>query len=199
MNEANDKMKTGWAGGKGVGENDADKFVEEYNKEIDAKRRADIQKQLADAQKEGTKQQKELNEKLAKAKNAVNDWIANLKNNRNLSFSDFNKAQNQAAKDNAVQIGVDANGNPIAIDKKQANQVKSNRQQLDRLLKMRNPDARTQKEIERRQAFDDMFNPEKLKERQKAAEQIEKQKAEAEKRMQKDIADINKKLDNVGL
>lgn len=44
-----------------------------------------------------------------------------------------------------------------------------------------------------------MFNPEKLKERQKAAEQLEKQKAEAEKKMQKDIADINKKLDNVGL
>ena len=102
VKEANDKMRTGWAGGKGVGENDADKFVEEYNKEIDAKRRADIQKQLADAQKEGTKQQKELNEKLAKAKNAVNDWITNLKNNRNLGFSDFNKAQNQAAKDNAV-------------------------------------------------------------------------------------------------
>lgn len=193
-------MKTGWAGGKGVGENDADKFVEEYNKEIDAKRRADIQKQLADVQKEGTKQQKELNEKLAKAKNAVNDWVANLKNNRNLGFSDFNKAQNQAAKDNAVQIGVDADGNPIAIDKKQANQVKSNRQQLDRLLKMRNPDARTQKEIERRQAFDDMFNPEKLKERQKAAEQLEKQKAEAEKKMQQNIEALKKMLvDNNGV
>lgn len=140
-----------------------------------------------------------MNEQLAKAKDAVENWIQNLDANRHTNFSDFNKAQNQAAKDNAVQIGVDANGNPIAIDKKQANQVKSNRQQLDRLLKMRNPDARTQKEIERRQAFDDMFNPEKLKERQKAAEQLEKQKAEAEKKMQKDIADINKKLDNVGL
>lgn len=200
VKEANDKMRTGWAGGKGAGENDPEKFVEEYNKEIDAKRRADIQKQLGDAQKEGAKQQKELNEKLAKAKNAVNDWIANLKNNRSLRFSDFNKAQNQAAKDNAVQLGVDADGNPIAIDKKQANQVKSNRQQLDRLLKMRNPDARTQKEIERRQAFDDMFNPEKLKERQKAAEQLEKQKAEAEKKMQQNIEALKKMLvDNNGV
>lgn len=60
-----------------------------------------------------------------------------------MRFADFNKQMNQAAKDNAVQIGVDANGNPLAIDKKQANRVKSNRQQLDRLLKMRNPDART--------------------------------------------------------
>lgn len=200
VKEANDKMRTGWANGKGAGENDPDKFVEEYNKEIDAKRRADIQKQLGDAQKEGAKQQKELNEKLAKAKNAVNDWVANLKNNRSLRFSDFNKAQNQAAKDNAVQLGVDADGNPIAIDKKQANQVKSNRQQLDRLLKMRNPDARTQKEIERRQAFDDMFNPEKLKERQKAAEQLEKQKAEAEKKMQQNIEALKKMLvDNNGV
>lgn len=60
-----------------------------------------------------------------------------------MQFADFNKQMNQAAKDNAVQIGVGPGGQPIAIDKKQANQVKSNRQQLDRLLKMRNPDART--------------------------------------------------------
>lgn len=199
VKEANDKMKTGWAGGKGVGENDPDKFVEERNREIDVRRRKELQKELADTQKNGAEEQKKLNNELQKAQKAVNDWINNLNDNKHTNFSDFNKAQNQAAKDNAVQIGVDANGNPIAIDKKQANQVKSNRQQLDRLLKMRNPDARTQKEIERRQAFDDMFNPEKLKERQKAAEQLEKQKAEAEKKMQKDIADINKKLDNVGL
>jgi len=65
---------------------------------------------------------------------------------------------------------------------------------------MRNPDARTQKEIERRQAFDDMFNPEKLKERQKAAEQLEKQKAEAEKKMQQNIEALKKMLvDNNGV
>lgn len=193
-------MKIGWAGGKGTGgDADPEKFAEERNREIDARRRKELQKELADTQKNGAEKQKKLNKELQKAQKAVNDWINNLNSNKRTSFSDFNKAQNQAAKDNAVQIGVDADGNPIAIDKRQANQVKSNRQQLDRLLKMRNPDARTQKEIERRRAFDDMFNPEKLKERQKAAEQIEKQKAEAEKRMQKDIADINKKLDNVGL
>lgn len=159
-----------------------------------ADKKARIQAQLDNVQKEGAKRQKDLNEQLEKAKDAVESWIANLDANKHLNFADFNRQMNDAAKANAVQIGVDGDGNPIAIDKRQANKVKSNRQQLDRLLKMRSPDARTRKEIERRQAFDDMFNPDKLAERRKAAERLEKQKAEAEKKMQDDIHRLKKML-----
>ena len=140
-----------------------------------------------------------MNEELQKAQKAVRDWIDSFKNNRHTNFADFNKAQNQAAKDNAVPV-LDANGDavvgpdgePLTMDKRQANKVKSNRQQLDRLLKMRNPDARTRKEIERRQAFDDMFNGEKIKERMKKEEDARKAKEEADKKMRDDIDKLKK-------
>ncbi len=142
-----------------------------------------------------------MNEELQKAQKAVKDWIDSFKNNKHTNFSDFNKGQNQAAKDNAVQL-LDANGQavvgpdgkPLAVDKKQANQVKSNRQQLDRLLKMKNPDARTRKEIERRQAFDDMFNGEKIKERMDKEKNALKAKEDADKKMRSDISALKKML-----
>ena len=201
VKEASDKMRTGWANGKGTGENDPEKFVEDANKEIDARRRKETQEAIAKREKEGADEQKKLNEELQKAQRAVKDWIDGFKNNRNTNFADFNKEQNQAAKDNAVQV-LDANGNavvgpdgqPLTMDKRQANKVKSNRQQLDRLLKMRNPDARTQKEIERRQAFDDMFNPEKLKERMRKEEDARKAKEQADKTMRDNIAALKKML-----
>lgn len=199
VKEASDKMKTGWANGKGTGENDPEKFVEEANKEIDARRRKEAQEEIAKRQKEGADEQKKLNEELQKAQRAVKDWVDSFKNNRHTNFADFNKGQNQAAKDNAVPV-LDANGNavvgpdgePLTMDKRQANKVKSNRQQLDRLLKMRNPDARTRKEIERRQAFDDMFNGEKIKERMKKEEDARKAKEEADKKMRDDIDKLKK-------
>ena len=199
VKEASDKMKTGWAGGKGTGENDPEKFVEETNKEIDARRRKEAQEEIAKRQKEGADEQKKLNEELQKAQRAVRDWIDSFKNNKHTNFADFNKGQNQAAKDNAVQV-LDANGEavvgpdgePLTMDKRQANKVKSNRQQLDRLLKMKNPDARTRKEIERRQAFDDMFNGEKIKERMQKEENARKAKEEADKKMRDDIDKLKK-------
>lgn len=201
VKEASDKMKTGWAGGKGTGENDPDKFGEEWNKEIDARRRKETQKEIEKRQEEGAEEQKKLNEELQKAQRAVKDWIDSFKNNKHTNFADFNKGMNQAAKDNAVQV-LDANGEavvgpdgePLTMDKRQANKVKSNRQQLDRLLKMRNPDARTRKEIERRQAFDDMFSGEKIKERMKAEEDARKAKEEADEKMRENIRKLKEML-----
>lgn len=106
----------------------------------------------------------------------------------------------QFDRDNAVQLGVDANGNPIAVDKNQANEIRRNRERLEGLLKIKKPNEGALKEIARRKAFDDMFNPEKLKERQKAAEKLEKEKLEAEKKMQTNIAALKKMLvDNNGV
>ena len=200
VKEASDKMKTGWAG-KNEAENDPEKFAEEQNREIDKRRREETRKKIEDAQKRGADEQKKLNEELQKAQRAVKDWVDSFKNNRHTNFADFNKRQNQAAKDSAVKV-LDANGNavvgpdgePLTMDKKQANKVKSNRQQLQRLLKMRNPDARTLKEIERRQAFDDMFNGEKIKERMKKEEDARKAKEEADRKMRSNIEALKKML-----
>lgn len=127
----------------------------------------------------------------------MRDWIDSLNANRNLSFANFNKAQNEA--DKMVQIGADPNGNPIAIDKKQANRVAENRRILERIKNIRNPDERTRREIERRQAFDDMFNPEKLNERMKKEEDARKAKDEADKNMRDDIRKLKELLvDNNG-
>lgn len=164
------------------------------------KKDKEIQDKINAAKEAGAKVQKDLNKQLDDAKKAVKDWIENLDKRKGQSFGDFNKEMNKAAKDNAVQIGVDADGNPISIDKKQENQVKSNKQNLDRLLKIKNPNAQVKAEIERRQAFDDMFNPEKLKERQKAAEELEKKKLAAEQKMQEDIHNLKLMLvDNKGV
>lgn len=198
---------TGWNNGKGEGVNDPSKFGEEYDKEIEARRMKETQEAIATRQKEGADEQKKLNEELQKAQRAVREWIDSFNNNRHTNFADFNKGQNQAAKDNAVQV-LDANGKavvgpdgePLTMDKRQANKVKSNRQQLDRLLKMRNPDARTRKEIERRQEFDDMFNGEKIKERMKKEEDVRKAKEAADRKMRADIDALKRMLvDNNGV
>lgn len=208
VKEAADKMNaTGWNNGKGEGVNDPSKFGEEYDKEIEARRMKETQEAIAKRQKEGADEQKKLNEELQKAQRAVREWIDSFNNNRHTNFADFNKGQNQAAKDNAVQV-LDANGKavvgpdgePLTMDKRQANKVKSNRQQLDRLLKMRNPDARTRKEIERRQEFDDMFNGEKIKERMKKEEDVRKAKEEADRKMRADIDALKRMIvDNNGV
>lgn len=168
------------------------KKEEEDRKKRDAERKEKINEQIAKEQEAGAKKQQDLNKQLEQAKKAVQDWVANFNNNRNVGFGEFNKAQNEAGK--MVQLAVDTNGNPIEIDKKQANKVAANRRELDRLLKMRNPDARTRKEIERRQAFDDMFNPEKLKERMKKEDDARKAKEQADKTMRDNIAALKKML-----
>lgn len=178
------------------------KLQEQLKKQEEAKqklqKKAEADEKIAKLNEAGAKAQKELNDQIASARKSVQDWIANLNSHRNASFSDFSKAQNDAAKQ--VQLGVDENGNPITIDKKQANRIKSNRQNLDRLLKMKNPNKQVQDEIAKRQAFDDMFNPEKLKERREAAQKLEKEKAEAEKKMKDDIHKLKQMfVDNNGV
>lgn len=176
-------------------------YADDQKKELEKQAKEDASKAISKRQEEGAEEQKKLNEELQKAQRAVKDWIDSFKNNKHTNFADFNKGMNQAAKDNAVQV-LDANGNavvgpdgePLTMDKKQANKVKSNRQQLDRLLKMKNPDARTRKEIERRQAFDDMFNGEKIKERMKKEEDARKAKEEADRKMRADIDALKKMI-----
>lgn len=126
---------TGWNNGKGEGVNDPSKFGEEENKKIVARRWKETQEAIAKREKEGADEQKKLNEELQKAQRAVKDWIDGFNNNRHTNFADFNKGQNQAAKDNAVRV-LDANGQAVVgpdgelltMDKKQANKVKSNKQ-----------------------------------------------------------------------
>lgn len=57
---------------------------------------------------------------------------------------------------------------------------------------MKNPDARTRKEIERRQAFDDMFNGEKIKERMKAEKDARSKRDKAVEDMKSDISKLRK-------
>ena len=79
------------------------------------------------------------------------------------------------------------------MDKKQANAVKSNKQLLDRITnkydkdgdgklsedEMKKMDDRSRKEYERRLAFDEQFNPEKITEKQDAIQDIINQQLQA--------------------
>ena len=220
VKEAADKMKaTGWNNGKGEGVNDPSKFGEEENKKIEDQKRKALLEEQANVTKEGNRRQKELNDKLAQARNALQDWIDNLTSGAGNNFGDWNQQQNQNEKGKVPVMGqngqpvMGANGQPIMIDKKQENAVKANRIPFDRILnkydkdgdgeisdkEMKKMDERTKKEYRRRKSFDDQFNPKNIEKRQKEVKDLEKEKAEAEKQMQKDIKEINEKLKNVGL
>lgn len=220
VKEAADKMKaTGWNNGKGEGVNDPSKFGEEENKKIEDQKRKALLEEQANVTKEGNRRQKELNDKLAQARNALQDWIDNLTSGAGNNFGDWNQQQNQNEKGKVPVMGqngqpvMGANGQPIMIDKKQENAVKANKQKMDRITntydkdgdgeisdkEMKKMDERTKKEYRRRKSFDDQFNPKNIEKRQKEVKDLEKEKAEAEKQMQKDIKEINEKLKNVGL
>lgn len=102
---------------------DFDRPIEKLQNELAGlqkkKQKADADTKIAKVQEDGIVAQKELNEKLVKAKQSVQDWIANINANKNTSFADFNKAANEAKKQ--VQLGVDEDGNAITISKKQQN------------------------------------------------------------------------------
>lgn len=179
---------TGWNNGKGEGVNDPSKFGEEENKKIEDQQRKTLLQEQADITKEGNRKQKEFNDKLAQARNALNNWIDNLTSGAGNNFGDWNQLQNQGEKGKVQAVGADgkpvmgADGKPVLMDKKQANAVKSNKQILDRMTnrydkdgdgklsedEMKKMDDRSRKEYERRLAFDEQFNPEKITEKQDA-------------------------------
>lgn len=210
---------TGWNNGKGEGVNDPSKFGEEENKKIEDQQRKSLLQEQADITKEGNRKQKEFNDKLAQARSALNDWVANLNNGGGNNFGDWNKQQNQAEKGKVQAMGADgkpvmgADGKPVMIDKKQANAVKSNKQLLDRMTnkydkdgdgklsedEMKKMDDRSRKEYERRLAFDEQFNPEKITEKQDAIQDIINQQLQAQIDMNTNLQKIQDKLDNLGL
>lgn len=189
-------------------------YVEQTEKDKEQKRRKDITNKIEKRQEEHANLVEKLNKELDKAKDAVKDWVSNFNANQNLDFGKFNKKQNDKDKANAVPLVLDgkpindANGQPLALNKKQANRVKANRQILDNLRKrfdkngdgniddneMAKMDSRTKKEFLRRQAFDDMFNPQKIADRMKAEEDARKKKEAEDKKMRSDIHQLKEML-----
>lgn len=171
-------------------------LTEGKKKETDIQHKLlEIEKQEIEARKTKIKELnddklKKLNDEIDKSKDAISKWRTSFNENSNTGFADWNKGQVEEAKRGDVVIGKDENGEDIKISGKQKRNVDANLRTLERLRKIRNPNKRTQDEIARRERYDDMFNPEKIKDRQDKLKQAEQAKEKLIKQQAEDLKKI---------
>ena len=201
--EKNDKAAKEAADKKAKEDKEKERLRKEKEK---AEKREKAEDAATAAREKNTKIQEQLSKEMEKSKKAVNDWIAGLKQNAGVgarkgygtSFGDFQKQRNEDKKNNQMLMGPDGkpilgpDGQPIKIGKGQQKEVERNRRELERLKKIRNPSKQVKDWIDQRQAFDDMFNPQKYLEELKKQKEIEAQKRKAEEEMKTDIKAIKK-------